>query len=391
MDDESAEIELLEQNLNKTPNLTTRDMYDVDNSFLVSTPSSNAERIGQLSSTALIHDWKNLKFILPLYTSAQTRKKPSRPQPGQLDTYKSAIERLNAVKSPSSDHHNAPARFVETDTSREADMPAANIEWKDVYSFGFDRNLHKRKSLQIFLSSLKVKSSTMEGGTISKSPALLGAMLIRVTKTTVQWYDTKCSTRWRGNSSLCYNESIYDLLAPANLTIEKKHEIKHDPKTGATDLTIVIVSSRPSPNHDEAWQLRSSTSVPLVPFLCEGSLKLVDLAGSERLNVSFAPGVVADKERVRETQNINKSLSPLGVIAALWERGDAANKHIPYRNSKLAYLLQNSLSGNSKTLMVLNLSPLATHLQESLTSLRFATKVNNTTIGTVKKHVKTSS
>lgn len=107
---------------------------------------------------------------------------------------------------------------------------------------------------------------------------------------------------------------------------------------------------------------------------CEGSLNLVDLAGSERLNVSFANG--AEKERVKETQAINKSLSALGdVIAALGERGAAGvaaagdvGKHIPYRNSKvgfmfyvsgigsedflqLTYLLQNSLSGNSKTLV----------------------------------------
>lgn len=104
---------------------------------------------------------------------------------------------------------------------------------------------------------------------------------------------------------------------------------------------------------------------------CEGSLNLVDLAGSERLNVSFGNGV--EKERVRETQSINKSLSALGdVIAALGEKGERGDKHIPYRNSKvcldfpslsdnchdwlqnsvqLTYLLQNSLSGNSKTLV----------------------------------------
>lgn len=57
---------------------------------------------------------------------------------------------------------------------------------------------------------------------------------------------------------------------------------------------------------------------------------------------------------------------------------------------QLTYLLQNSLSGNSKTLMILNLSPLAAHLGESLTSLRFATKVNNTTIGTAKKQLRGS-
>lgn len=84
---------------------------------------------------------------------------------------------------------------------------------------------------------------------------------------------------------------------------------------------------------------------------CEGSLNLVDLAGSERLNSS---GAGSDKDRLKETQSINKSLSALAdVIAALGEKGEKADKHIPYRNSKLTYLLQNSLSGNSKTLVSL--------------------------------------
>ena len=71
---------------------------------------------------------------------------------------------------------------------------------------------------------------------------------------------------------------------------------------------------------------------------CEGSLNLVDLAGSERLNVSFANG--AEKERVKETQSINKSLSALGdVIAALGEKGEkGSDKHIPYRNSKVSLI-----------------------------------------------------
>jgi len=68
---------------------------------------------------------------------------------------------------------------------------------------------------------------------------------------------------------------------------------------------------------------------------CEGSLNLVDLAGSERLEKS---GVSGDKERLRETQSINKSLSALGdVIGALGERGDKGDKHIPYRNSKVGF------------------------------------------------------
>lgn len=82
-----------------------------------------------------------------------------------------------------------------------------------------------------------------------------------------------------------------------------------------------------------------------LPFaLPSGKLNLVDLAGSERVGKSGAEG-----NRLREAQHINRSLSALGdVIAALRSR----QGHVPFRNSKLTYLLQDSLSGDSKTLMV---------------------------------------
>lgn len=86
------------------------------------------------------------------------------------------------------------------------------------------------------------------------------------------------------------------------------------------------------------------SSADLSFALPAGKLNLVDLAGSERVGKSGAEG-----NRLREAQHINRSLSALGdVIAALRSR----QGHVPFRNSKLTYLLQDSLSGDSKTLMV---------------------------------------
>ncbi|KAL6113724.1 kifc3 [Pungitius sinensis] len=100
-----------------------------------------------------------------------------------------------------------------------------------------------------------------------------------------------------------------------------------------------------------------------------GKLNLVDLAGSERIGKSGAEG-----SRLREAQCINKSLSALGdVINAL--RGRHA--HVPFRNSRLTYLLQDSLSGDSKTLMMVQVSPLPANMSESVCSLKFAQRVRS--------------
>ncbi|KAM7015346.1 kinesin-like protein KIFC3 isoform 5-T5 [Tautogolabrus adspersus] len=101
----------------------------------------------------------------------------------------------------------------------------------------------------------------------------------------------------------------------------------------------------------------------------QGKLNLVDLAGSERIAKSGAEG-----SRLREAQCINKSLSALGdVINAL--RGK--HSHVPFRNSRLTYLLQDSLSGDSKTLMMVQVSPLPNNMSESVCSLKFAQRVRS--------------
>ncbi|CAL7936089.1 unnamed protein product [Xylocopa violacea] len=106
-----------------------------------------------------------------------------------------------------------------------------------------------------------------------------------------------------------------------------------------------------------------------------GNLNLVDLAGSERLRNE-------ESVRIMETKNINKSLANLSnVILALLKK----QEHIPYRNSKLTHLLMPSLGGNSKTLMLLNISPLEECYNETLNSLRFASHVNSCKMGIARR------
>ncbi|XP_044731672.1 kinesin-like protein Klp68D [Chrysoperla carnea] len=95
-----------------------------------------------------------------------------------------------------------------------------------------------------------------------------------------------------------------------------------------------------------------------------GKLNLIDLAGSERQSKT---GACSD--RLKEASKINRALSALGnVISALAEH----SSHIPYRDSKLTRLLQNSLGGNSKTVMIANIGPSNYNYEESLTTLRYA-------------------
>merc|ERR1712032_1729171 len=96
-----------------------------------------------------------------------------------------------------------------------------------------------------------------------------------------------------------------------------------------------------------------------------GKLNLVDLAGSERQAKTGASG-----ERLKEATKINLSLSTLGnVISALVDPRRAEGGFIPYRNSKLTRLLQDSLGGNSKTLMIANVGPSKYNTDETMSTL----------------------
>lgn len=101
-----------------------------------------------------------------------------------------------------------------------------------------------------------------------------------------------------------------------------------------------------------------------------GKLNLVDLAGSERQSKTGLTG-----ENAREGIYINQSLTSLGnVISALV---DPKSTHIPYRDSKLTKLLQDSLGGNTKTVMIANIGPVDWNYEETLSTLRYANRAKN--------------
>ncbi len=111
----------------------------------------------------------------------------------------------------------------------------------------------------------------------------------------------------------------------------------------------------------------------------KGTLFLVDLAGSERVKKSEVEG-----DHLREAGHINKSLSALGnVMEAL----DRKASHVPYRDSKLTFLLQDSLGGNSRTMMVVAINPTDMSHDESIHALQFATRVRRINIGAAQRNV----
>lgn len=200
-----------------------------------------------------------------------------------------------------------------------------------------------------------------------------------------------------------YCEELRDLLVPADINKKLKIEgagtkhinvqnmsrhkvtsqqqilnlVKRANKRRATASTNV--NERSSRSHS-VFMLFISGFNERTEMKIESCLNLVDLAGSERVKESGATG-----QRFEEAKKINGSLSSLGdVIAALGSK----SKHVPYRNSKLTHLLSNSLGGNAKTLMITHLNPRKLFANESINTLRFAQKVNNTNIGTAQKVVK---
>ncbi|XP_028250648.1 kinesin-like protein KIF3B [Parambassis ranga] len=192
-----------------------------------------------------------------------------------------------------------------------------------------------------------------------------------------------------------YQEDVRDLLCKDN---NKKLELKESPEFGVyvRDLSSVVTKNATEIEHvmNIGNQSRSvgftnmnerssrSHAIFVITVECSevgpdgedhirvGKLNMVDLAGSERQSKTGAKG-----KRLKEAAKINLSLSALGnVISALV---DGKCTHVPYRDSKLTRLLQDSLGGNAKTVMIATVGPSHKNFEESLATLRYASRAKN--------------
>ncbi|KAI1900042.1 hypothetical protein AGOR_G00045930 [Albula goreensis] len=189
-----------------------------------------------------------------------------------------------------------------------------------------------------------------------------------------------------------YNDRLLDLFVSPAEAFNRKIEIKKDKKglvfaqgaetmgAGTAEELFALFEQGCANRHIAATKMNSESSRShlIIGIIIEstnltngsmsyGKLSLVDLAGSER-----AAKTGAKDDQLKEANSINKSLSALGdVIFAL----SSEQVYVPYRNNKLTQVMQDSLGGNAKTLMFVNISPSDCNSEETLTSLAYATRV----------------
>uniref|UniRef100_A0A668AXF1 Kinesin family member 15 n=1 Tax=Myripristis murdjan TaxID=586833 RepID=A0A668AXF1_9TELE len=188
-----------------------------------------------------------------------------------------------------------------------------------------------------------------------------------------------------------YNEQIYDLLDSASPNLFLRENIKKGVFVEGAVEKIVTSAAEAYQVLSMGWRnrrvastsmnressrshavftmtLESKESVNEVVNIRMSQLNLVDLAGSERQRDTHTEG-----SRLKEASSINRSLMCLGqVIMALVDVSNGKNRHICYRDSKLTFLLRDSLGGNAKTYIIANVHPGSKCFGETLSTLQFA-------------------
>lgn len=210
--------------------------------------------------------------------------------------------------------------------------------------------------------------------------------------------DDKLSVTLSASLAEVYNENVYDLLSAKRVVRKIKQGIQGVYADGLIERSVAVIEdvtrilkdgdrnrsvAATSMNTDSSrshliFTIKVTALNTISGVTTNGKLTLVDLAGSERIARSEATG-----ERLIEAAAINKSLSALGqVFSAI----AASSPHVPYRNSKLTHLLQDSLGGDSKTCMFVNASPLNINLSETHSTLSFGKQIRSIELGPAKKH-----
>ncbi|XP_020534921.1 kinesin-like protein KIN-12D isoform X2 [Jatropha curcas] len=237
------------------------------------------------------------------------------------------------------------------------------------------------------IDDLEVKPSLHRGMT----PRIFEFLFARIQAEEESRRDERLKYNCKCSFLEIYNEQITDLLDPSSSNLLLREDVKKgvyvenlsefEVQTVSDILKLLTQGSlnrrvaatnmnrESSRSHsvftcviESSWEKDSTTNLRFA------RLNLVDLAGSERQKSSGAEG-----ERLKEAANINKSLSTLGhVIMILVDVANGKPKHVPYRDSRLTFLLQDSLGGNSKTMIIANVSPSICCAAETLNTLKFA-------------------
>jgi len=304
----------------------------------------------------------------------------------------------------------------------EAHIPKDNTQGlinnqQEHWKFNFDEILHNSSQEEVYdVCAREIVQNVMEGynGTVlaygqtgaGKTYTMSGGqqsyrfrgIIPRAVSQLFQETQSRPDQAFTIRVSFCevYNELVYDLLssvAPPDQTgtimiqEDSKHgiivkglsqvvcnseeEALNQLFEGETSRTIAEHKLNKSSTRSHCvytLHLEARSRVESSEKVVFSKLNLVDLAGSERTKKTGSEGLT-----LMEANYINKSLSYLEqVVIALSEKG---RDHVPYRQSKLTYLLKDSIGGNSKTLMVANVWPEPDHMEETISTLRFATRM----------------
>ncbi|CAN6343552.1 unnamed protein product [Urochloa humidicola] len=237
------------------------------------------------------------------------------------------------------------------------------------------------------ISDLEVRPSPDRGMT----PRIFEFLFARIRAEEESRRDEKLKYSCKCSFLEIYNEQITDLLYPSSTNLQLREDIRKEVyvenltefEVGCVSDIIKLLMQGSANRKVAATNMNRESSRSHSVFTCIiesrwekdsasnlrfARLNLVDLAGSERQRTSGAEG-----ERLKEAANINKSLSTLGlVIMNLVDLAHGKQRHVPYRDSRLTFLLQDSLEGNSKTMIIANVSPSVCSANETLSTLKFA-------------------